>query len=506
MEPSNLSRRSFLELTAASTAGLVLPTLVHDPYRPLTPGTGTDRPVRVRGRVTSDGQGMARVAVSDGRSVVETTADGSYELLSTVDRPFVMISVPSGHAVPQHPTGTAHFYELMRRDRAGEMQASFALERLATDDADHAILLLADIQTQNAQEMRWFHEQTVPDVRGTVGALGDRPVVGVACGDIMYDNLALYPDYERGVERMGVPFFQVVGNHDLDFDGRTDEASSETFSRHFGPRYYSFDRGAVHYVVLDDVFWHGAGYIGYLDDDQVAWLAADLARIEPGRAVVVAQHIPALGTGHVRRGESRPGLSVSVANRDVLYRLLEPFQAHILVGHTHEHDHVFEYGVHELVSGTACGAWWSGPICGDGTPNGYTVLEVSGESLRWRYKATGHALDHQMRLYSRGSDPTAPDEIVANIWDWDPEWTVVWHEGGDRRGAMARRMGYDPLSVELHTGPDLPPRRTWVEPYPANHLFYAPVTPDARDLTVEATDRFGRRYVARVPRDSAVEG
>ena len=506
MEPSNLSRRSFVEITAASTVGLMLPAVLRDPYRPHGRLADTDRPVRVRGRVTSDGSGLARVAVSDGRSVVETAADGSYELLSTVDRPFVMISLPSGHSVPTHPTGTARLYHPMRRDRSGEMQASFELEPLAAGDADHAVLLLADIQTQNAQEMQWFHEQTVPDVLGTLQGLGDRPAVGIACGDIMYDNLALYPDYERGVERMGVPFFQVVGNHDLDFDGRTDEASCDTFSRHFGPRYYSFDRGVVHYAVLDDVFWHGAGYIGYLDADQLAWLVADLARIEPGRPVVVAQHIPALGTGHLRRGESRPGLSVSVANRDVLYRLLEPFQAHILVGHTHEHDHVFEHGVHELVSGTACGAWWSGPICGDGTPNGYTVLEVTGESLRWRYKATGHAPDHQMRLYPRGSDPNAPDEIVANIWDWDPEWTVVWHDGGDRRGAMARRTGYDPLSAELHAGPDLPPRRTWVEPYPTGHLFYAPVTPDTRDVTVEATDRFGRRYAARLPHEPAVKG
>ena len=35
-------------------------------------------------------------------------------------------------------------------------------------------------------------------------------------------------------------------------------------------------------------------------------------------------------------------------------------------------------------------------------------------------------------------------------------------------------MTHDPLSMELHTGPDLPPRRTWVEPYVTDHLFSAP--------------------------------
>jgi 3',5'-cyclic AMP phosphodiesterase CpdA len=48
----------------------------------------------------------------------------------------------------------------------------------------------------------------------------------------------------------------------------------------------------VHYVVLHDVFWHGAGYVGYLGADQLAWLAADLARVERGRTVVVCTHIP----------------------------------------------------------------------------------------------------------------------------------------------------------------------------------------------------------------------
>jgi hypothetical protein len=493
-------RRSFLELSAFSMAGLTIPELVlRDPYRLLQPARLPGTPVRVRGQVSSNGRGVPRVAVSDGHSVVATAADGVYELFTTVERPFVMMSIPSGYAIPENPAGTARFYQRLAADAQGEMEASFELQQLETRDDRHVALLLADIQTEDSQEMQWFHEQTVPDVQQTIASLGGLPVVGIACGDIMFDNLELYPDYERGVAGMGVPFFQVVGNHDMDYEGRTDEASTATFSRHFGPRYYSFNRGAVHYVVLDDVFWHGAGYIGYLDADQLAWLEADLQFVEPGSPVVVVQHIPALGTGFQRRGEQRPGLGVSVANREVLYRLLEPFRAHILVGHTHENEHLFRNGVHEFVCGTVCGAWWSGPICADGTPSGYAVIEVAGEEISWRYKATREPPELQMRTYSRGSDPRAPNEIVANIWDWDPEWRVVWHEAGDRRGPMARRTGLDPLSGRLHTGPDLPPRRPWVDPYPTNHLFYAPVAADASDIRVEATDRFGRTYAMEVP-------
>lgn len=54
----------------------------------------------------------------------------------------------------------------------------------------------------------------------------------------------------------------------------------------------------------------------------------------------------------------------------------------------------------------------------------------------------------------------------------------------------------DPWSVQLHTGPDLPPRRPWVEPIRTDHLFYAPVSKEAGEIRVEAVDRFGGVYSA----------
>jgi hypothetical protein len=391
--------------------------------------------------------------VTDGLETVATTGDGTFELVTTADRPFVAVSLPAGYRIPVSPTGTARCYRPLVPDARGEMNTVFDLEPLPGSDERHTLLLLPDPQTEDRQEAQWLQEQTVPDVRRTVAALGNQEVFGVACGDLM-------------------------------------------FSRHFGPRYYSFDRGAVHYVVLDDVFWHGSGYIGYIDDDQLTWLAGDLARIEAGRTVIVLLHIPVLGSSHIRNGRKTPEPEVAVMNREVLYRLLEPYRVHLLAGHMHESEHGFTHGMHEHVSGAVCGAWWSGPICGDGTPSGYSVYEIDAEAVTWYYQATGREPTYQARVYPRGADPQAPDEIVANVWNWDPEWTVVWYEGGERRGEMARRRGRDPLSVELHTGPDLPPRRPWVEPYVTDHLFYAPVAADARDVRVQVVDRFNRVFDA----------
>ena len=487
-------RRQFLRTAGTIAAGLALPgSLLAAPPR------------RIRGQVRRGGRALGNVGMTDGFTTVVTDRDGRYTLLAHPRAKFVSVRLPAGCRVPTHPTGTARHYHPIQADWRGEASASIDLAPLDGGDERHAFLLLADIQTQNTFETGRLHAEAVPDLQATLRALGDLPAFGVACGDIMFDDLSLYPEYERAAAALGIPCFQVVGNHDLDFAGRTDEATVATFESHFGPGHYSFDRGEVHYVVLDDVLWHGTDYVGYLDADQLSWLAGDLALVESGRTVVVFLHIPLASTRAARDG-SGPTVSEQVNNREALYRLLEPYRAHVLSGHTHEHEHIFEGGVHEHVHGTVCGAWWSGDICWDGTPNGYGVYQVSGAELRWRYKSTGKPVEHQLRVYPPGADPTAPTDLVANVWDWDPEWSVVWYQGADRRGSLSRRIGRDPASVALHTGPERPPRRAWVEPTATGHLFYAALPAGARDVRVEATDRWGRVYSATPEAPPAASG
>lgn len=495
-----MNRRKFLRY--ASLAGSALPfyeSVLRDPYGAALPKRNLPKPapVRVRGIVRSGEKGLIDVGVSDGLSVNRTGTNGTFELITDSRQQFVQLTVPGGFQLPKNETGTAKFYAPINADSSGEATVTFDLEPLEDRSNNHAFVVFADTQTQNDFEMGLLHDQTVPDVAQTISRL-DQQMFGVACGDIMFDDLSLYPDYERAVSKMGIPFFQVVGNHDLNMDVATDEASTVTFCERFGPRYYSFDRGLVHYVVLDDVLWYSHGYLGYIDDQQLKWLEQDLSYVEPGLPVVVFAHIPGMSTQLLRAGESKPDISHSITNREYLYRLLEPFDAHLISGHTHENEHVFQGGVHEHIHGTVCGAWWSGPICNDGTPNGYGVYEVENEKVTWRYKSTGYDQDYQMRVYPQGSDPMAPNEIVANIWDADPEWDIRWFEDGIQKGRMSRRTGRDPLSIKLHTGSSLPERRTWVEPKLTNHLFYAPISANTKEVRIVATDRFGRAYATAV--------
>ena len=496
------TRRRFLRQLGLSTAGLLLAErILRDPYAPLhaaEPGLagGTDSPgpwgpVRVRGRLTVDGRGRAGVAISDGLSVARTAKDGTYQLIADSRQPFVFATTPAGTRIPVTEHGTARFHRTLSGGSGSEFQASFAFETLPGGDRDHALFLLADPQTQDDRDVGLLNTESVPDLAAEVRRVGGASF-GVACGDIMFDRLEHFPDYERAVRAVGMPCFQVVGNHDVESTARSDETSMRTFERHFGPTYYSLDRGEVHYVVLDDVLWYGRGYIGYLDQRQLDWLAADLAGLERGARVVVCLHIPPLCTLHTRRGEETPGPSISVVNRELLYERLSPFKATILCGHMHESEFLSDGGCDIHVCGAVCGAWWTGPICHDGTPNGYMVYDVKGAELKPRYKSIGRPPEHQIRLYGPGE--AGSGEVLANVWATTSNWRIEWHEDGERRGPMTKRRGNDPLSVRLHQGAEKPLPRTWVEPVGVDHLFFATPSPKAREVIVEATDPWGRVF------------
>lgn len=281
------------------------------------------RPIRIRGQVTTSGQGLYRVAVSDGRSVVWTNSSGEYSLNSSSDREFVFVSLPSGFEIPKQGNGSSSFFQRINKNQE-EQQISFDLQKTASSDENHHFLLLSDTQIQDEYEAGQLLNVAAPDVRKTLTELNDPNVFGIGCGDLVYDRLELFKEYNESVASYGVPFFQVIGNHDMNFGVRSDEGTADTFKGHFGPTYYSWNRGEIHYVVLDDVFYLGTGskYIGYIPEEQLAWLEQDLMQVEKGTTVVVALHIPTY-TGAVQRYPDRDTLGGTVSNREHLYRLLE---------------------------------------------------------------------------------------------------------------------------------------------------------------------------------------
>ncbi|MDF2192294.1 calcineurin-like phosphoesterase family protein [Paraflavitalea sp. CAU 1676] len=485
-----LNRRSFLKNFGLAGAAFTTPAAIAH-AAPISYNTG----LVIKGRVQSNGNGIAGVAVTDGYTVTTTDKKGNYSINAHSAAEFVYISIPAGHAFPNEK-GIAQFYQPIT-SKEGSVKADFTLEKLAADDTKHQFVVWADTQIISEKDGELLKKESAPDLKQLVASYPQGSLFhGIGCGDLVWDHFELFDDYKEAVGISGVPFFNVIGNHDMDIDGGSDDVSAKTFKKQFGPTYYSFNRGKVHYIVLDNVFFIGTAkkYIGYLTEAQLSWLAQDLALVKPGSTVVVGNHIPT-DTGNQRRNKlTEEAIGGTVANRNQLYKLLKPYKVHIMSGHTHVNEKWEKDNMIEHVHGTVCGAWWTGPICSDGTPNGYGVYEVDGDDIKWYYKSTGKEKDHQLRVYKKGKLANAPDEVVANVWNWDPKWKIEWWEDDQAKGLMEQRVEFDPWSVELHGGPQLPKKHKFVEPTLTDHLFFAKPSAAAKKITVQATDRFGNVF------------
>jgi hypothetical protein len=434
----------------------------------------------IHGRVTSGRKGLAGAVISDGYSVVVTDAKGKYSIKPHVNARNIFISTPAGYEFKTSDHIATQYEKLGNRN-----QYDFALVPLKQDDSKHHFIIWADPQVKNKTDVAQMLDTSVPDVQQLVKSMGAGALVhGICVGDIVWDNHALFEDYNQAVAHMGIPFFQVLGNHDMDYRKGGDETSDQTFADNYGPTYYSFNRGKVHYVVLDDVRYLGKerDYDGYITPHQLDWLKKDLEQVPRENLLIVSVHIP---------------VHNAVKNNTELYALLEPFtNVHIMSGHTHYNKNVVTNGIYEHNHGTVCGAWWSGPVCGDGTPNGYGVYKVNGTDLSWYYKATGSDKDYQVSLDIE--DLTNQKRLLANVWNWDPQWKVEWWADDKAMGTLASITGYDPQSVRLYKGDKLPAKRSFAEPERTGHLFIAHFNPAIKKVKVVATDRFGNKYEQKV--------
>ncbi|RYZ20255.1 MAG: metallophosphoesterase, partial [Chitinophagaceae bacterium] len=388
-----VNRRHFLAQIAWLTGGLLFYRCT--PAKDLALSGKT-----IGGTISASGKGLKDVVVSDGYSVVATDKKGKFEIVLHPDAIALFISTPAGYDFIQEK-GIARHYRLVQNIDLSK-ETNFELTQLTKDDNEHQFVIWADPQVKNAKDVEKMMAESVPSTIKTIATNSDALWHGITVGDIVWDELKLFADYDRAVEKMGIPFFQCLGNHDMDYRKGGDETSDDTFSLTYGPTYYSFNRGQVHYVVLDNVRYLGTerNYDGFVQQNQLDWLQKDLAFVPKDKLVVLCLHIP------VHKGTK---------NNEALYSLLKDRNVHIMSGHTHYNVNAIRDNIYEHNHGTVCGAWWTGPICEDGTPSGYGVYKVKGTELTWHYQATGKPVDYQMKIYS--TDFSASEkQVVVNIW------------------------------------------------------------------------------------------
>ncbi|MFV0592133.1 MAG: calcineurin-like phosphoesterase C-terminal domain-containing protein [Draconibacterium sp.] len=452
----------------------------------------------IKGSVSCNGKGIAGVPVTDGYSVCLTNNKGQYLLNADSKSRFVYISSPAGYMV-ETDNSVPRFFHALSSDSELNGKIDFQLKHAPTDDTKHGFIVWADPQVKTIDEAQQAKE-VAGDVKKLLQKYDGVSFHGLGCGDIVADNPSLYDSIKNMLSPLQIPFYQAIGNHDLYYDSRSNEASRNVYESNFGPDYYSFNRGDIHYVVLNDVFYIGRDYfyIGYLPETQLSWLEKDLSFVEEGKTVVLVLHIPTALDEQDIKQFSYPNISKSLSNKKALYKILEPFNAHIISGHMHVSNNLvvsptlFEHNVSSV-----CGAWWQGPFAQDGTPKGYAVFEADGPNLSWYFKSAGFDKGHQFNTYSIDENPEQSGFITVNIWNWDPEWKVFWYENGEKMGEMEQYEGRDPATTKAYADKEKLDYK-WLTSANTKHMFRAkPQSPSAK-ITVEVIDRFGNVYKQNV--------
>lgn len=449
----------------------------------------------VKGSVRSvDGGGVEGVVVTDGYNFARTDSEGNFSLEVDKRARHIYITTPAGYLVENKGSIPQFFLPVDPKTES----YNFTLRKNPEDDTHHTFFATADVQATSKEDIERY-ATIAEDMRLLAESVGG-DYFSVDCGDIVGDSPWLYPHYLKVADKVGIPVWRILGNHDMDYHGKCFETSYKTFESLFAPNYYSMNRGKAHYIFLNNNFYVGREYfyVGYYTEALLEWLERDLSYVPKDMLVFVVQHIPArLSPKQAAFEYTGYGLADQTMNAGALFELLKGHKkCHIISGHMHYNLNLeHAEGPMEHNTGSVCGTWWRGDVCLDGTPMGYGVYEVNGTDVSWYYKTSGCSGDYQLRAYKPGSKADQPSAVVANVWNYDSKWRVELYEDGVKTADMTQYEGYDRAAYELCSDKERVVY-SWIAPVPTTHLFWAePKNPSAK-MEVRATDRFGRTYVA----------
>jgi C terminal of Calcineurin-like phosphoesterase/Calcineurin-like phosphoesterase len=493
------------------------------------------------GRRRAGDPGVAGVMVSNGRDVTLTDADGRWSL-PVEPGESVFVIKPPRWATPTSLGGVPRFSHLYQPqgspaylptsfplvEPTGTLPASLDFPLMRREEPrDFEALLVSDTQPENLAELGYVRDAIVSAMLG-IGA-----AFGINHGDVVADDLSLYPRYLQLLDPTAIPWHHCAGNHDLNYAARDHRDSHETWKRTFGPRHYAFQHAGATFFVLDNVQYLGRQrYRGAFGAPQLEFVRNVLAHVPADHLVVLSMHIPL--TCYL--DPANPA-DATADNRELLRLLSGHPRSVSFAGHLHATEHHYlpcgGSGTHHHHTLTAAsGSWWSGPSdhrgipfadsC-DGTPNGFHVLSVAGHRYATRLIPAATKPPAQLRVLVDGPHRRAGDSraarqgghklglsipraalgqssVLANVFDGGPSTRVAFEIAGYRQPIEMERVAMpDPLMVDLFSSEA--PRKAWVAAVTSSHIWKGPLptglAPGARALTVRARDEYGRVHIAR---------
>lgn len=207
-------------------------------------------------------QPMPNVSVSDGMNIVLTDSEGKFSLPGWEKAKVINVGLLTECHSDWYINIEGH-------------DGDFDFEVKPINCADNfSFLHISDTEIEGRSKNDW-----IDFARGLVKS--ERPAFFINTGDLCRkDGLARH-HLLMNSESFGCPVRYAIGNHDFT-DGE------KMYEKNFGPTYYSFDCGKIHFIVLS----MGGGDTPslYTIDEREAWLKRDLELKDDGKAVIMFSH------------------------------------------------------------------------------------------------------------------------------------------------------------------------------------------------------------------------
>lgn len=516
-----------------------------------------DAGTTVYGIVSSAGVGVENVVVSDGAEVTVTNEKGIYQLKSAKKWGYVFISVPSGYEVPSVGV-LPQFHRALKNSADVVERADFKLEKVDGQDS-YKIFMLGDMHLANRTGDLGQFAQFTSDLTDYMTRHKGEKMYALTLGDMTWDlywysNSYYFPQYLNTINSQikNLQIFHTMGNHDNDFQTRSDYDAAVKYVDQICPTYYSFNIGKVHYVVMDDIdcsSYDGTesrNYVKSLSAEQLDWLAKDLSQVAKTTPVVVAMHAQVFYP-------TTSGFKIDhdQVNTLRLFDILDGYTVRFVTGHTHKLFNVTPdapivdgHNFREYNSGSVCASWWwSGNLTPgihigtDGTPGGYGIWDVTGTDFQCLYKSTGWPEEYQFRSYdlnnvhfSMADVPLMPsdisasvknaymqyvnaypqnndNEVLINIWNWNSDWTLSVVDENRKTLPYTEVWAYDPLhiaalSVKRFNNAGLKSTPSFITDK-FTHFFKVKADDADTDLVITVKDEFGNEWTENMQRPKA---
>lgn len=516
-----------------------------------------DAGTTVYGIVSSAGVGVENVVVSDGAEVTVTNEKGIYQLKSAKKWGYVFISVPSGYEVPSVGV-LPQFHRALKNSADVVERADFKLEKVDGQDS-YKIFMLGDMHLANRTGDLGQFAQFTSDLTDYMTRHKGEKMYALTLGDMTWDlywysNSYYFPQYLNTINSQikNLQIFHTMGNHDNDFQTRSDYDAAVKYVDQICPTYYSFNIGKVHYVVMDDIdcsSYDGTesrNYVKSLSAEQLDWLAKDLSHVAKTTPVVVAMHAQVFYP-------TTSGFKIDhdPVNTLRLFDILDGYTVRFVTGHTHKLFNVTPdapivdgHNFREYNSGSVCASWWwSGNLTPgihigtDGTPGGYGIWDVTGTDFQCLYKSTGWPEEYQFRSYdlnnvhfSMADVPLMPsdisasvknaymqyvnaypqnndNEVLINIWNWNSDWTLSVVDENRKTLPYTEVWAYDPLhiaalSVKRFNNAGLKSTPSFITDK-FTHFFKVKADDADTDLVITVKDEFGNEWTENMQRPKA---